>query len=184
MTRKTKHEIYRGPAKRALLVLIFICVSFLAPGCMNDASAKTNSEKVDAMYKKYKLAFPGVPDLSAAELVEKQKKGKVVLVDNRDPGEQTISIIPGAITDKEFVRDLESYKDKTVVVYCTIGSRSGHYTKKLRKQGIDAYNLKGGVLAWAHAGGAFVDSEGKPTKQVHVYGEKWSLLPEGYEPVW
>lgn len=26
--------------------------------------------------------------------------------------------------------------------------------------------------------------EGQPTKRVHVYGRKWSLLPASYKAVW
>jgi hypothetical protein len=62
--------------------------------------------------------------------------------------------------------------------------RSGFFTKKLRKKKINACNLIGGVLAWAHEENIFLDSEGEETKQVHVYGSKWNLLPYGYNAVW
>ena len=118
------------------------------------------------------------------ELIEKMKKEKVILVDNREPEEREVSTIPGSIADKEFEAEIDKYRDAAVVVYCTIGNRSGYYTDRLRQQGIDAYNLKGGVLAWAQAGKLFVDDTGNETNRVHVYGPKWSLLPDGYEPIW
>jgi hypothetical protein len=71
-----------------------------------------------------------------------------------------------------------------IVVYCTIGVRSGRYTKKLIRKGFDAHNLAGGVLAWAHSGGEFVDLKGNRTDTVHVYGEEWDLLPPGYMSTW
>ncbi len=38
-----------------------------------------------------------------------------------------------------------------VVVICKMGGRSAQVTRWLRDQGYDAYNLEGGMLAWAGA---------------------------------
>jgi hypothetical protein len=56
-------------------------------------------------------------------------------------------------------------------------------TKEAQKKNLDAYNLRGGILAWSHAGQKFSRSE-KEILDVHVYGEKWNLIPESYNPVW
>jgi len=93
-------------------------------------------------------------------------------------------MIPGAIDEALFEERIEDYRTDAIVVYCTIGVRSGRYVKRLIKDGYDAYNLKGGILAWAHAGGRFVDKTGKETRRVHVYGKRWNLLPKGYEGIW
>jgi hypothetical protein len=69
-----------------------------------------------------------------------------------------------------------------VVPYCTIGLRSGIYTRELRGQGFEVRNLAGSALAWAHAGLPF-ETEGKATSRVHVFNADWNLLPRGYEPV-
>ncbi|MCK5551872.1 MAG: rhodanese-like domain-containing protein, partial [Deltaproteobacteria bacterium] len=97
--------------------------------------------------------------------------------------EQEVSMLPGAITSEEFEGNMEKYQDKTIVVYCTIGNRSGHYTKHLIEKGIRAYNLRGSILAWIHAGQRLV-SDGEETRRVHVYGRKWNLAPKEYEAVW
>ena len=157
---------------------------FLLPGCLQAETPESNLERMNALYQKSKVQFLETPEISAEDLMERMKKETIVLVDNREKEERVVSKIPGAISVQEFEDNSASYADKTVVVYCTIGDRSGHYTKKLRKQDIDAHNLKGGVLAWAHAGGTFIDSQGNTTNQVHVYGPKWNLLPAGYEAVW
>ena len=57
------------------------------------------------------------------------------------------------------------------------------YAKELVEQGVDVANLKGGVLGWAHADGRFVDPQGGRTQRVHVYGQDWDLLPDGYASV-
>ena len=74
-------------------------------------------------------------------------------------------------------------KNKKIVLYCTIGNRSGRYAKKLRQQKIESYNLVGGILAWAWDEGQLIDSQGL-TKRVHVYGARWNLLPNSYEAVY
>jgi rhodanese-related sulfurtransferase len=156
----------------------------LFPGCPQEKTPASNIERINTLYLQSKQEFAETPEISAEELLEKTKTGTVVLVDNREREERDVSMIPGAISAQSFESDIEKYADTTVVVYCTIGDRSGHYTKKLRSRGIDAYNLKGGVLAWAHAGGTFVDGHGNTTNRVHVYGAKWNLLPEDYSAVW
>ena len=45
------------------------------------------------------------------------------------------------------------------------------------------YVLRGGLLAWVHAGGKVYDKNGE-TRRIHVYGRKWNLGPRDYEGVW
>lgn len=183
MIKHSEHAcITRGIATIALgFCSIFL---FLLLGCQEEGNSGTNIERVNILYQQSKSQFPETPDISAGELIEKKEAEMIILVDNRKKEEMAISMIPGAISVQEFEDNIDRYASKTVVVYCTIGDRSGHYTKRLRKQDIDAYNLKGGVLSWAHAGGTFLDSQGERTRLVHVYGSKWNLLPDGYEAVW
>ncbi|HHI77420.1 MAG TPA: rhodanese-like domain-containing protein [Gammaproteobacteria bacterium] len=48
---------------------------------------------------------------------------------------------------------LEKYKDRPVILVCRSGSRSGMAAGMLRKAGFQqAYNLRGGMLAWENAG--------------------------------
>ncbi len=171
--------------RHAALVVGILAISLVLPiGCIEAEDTGSNIAKVDALYRKSKLDFPQVPDISAAELIEKMKTEKIILVDDREAPEQRVSMIPGAVPASDFERDIDGYANTTIVVYCTIGDRSGHYTQALQRRGIDAHNLKGGVLAWSHAGGTYVDGQGKETNRVHVYGRKWNLLAEGYTPVW
>lgn len=147
--------------------------------CGQDAKEQTKA--IEDMYKDYKRSFAEVPDVEPVELMVDADK-KVLFVDVRSPEEQAVSMIPGAITQKEFERDAEQYRLRRVVTYCTIGYRSGLYAKDLRKEGWDAHNLRGSILAWVHDGGELVNGAGK-TRKVHVYGPKWDLLPAGYEAV-
>lgn len=100
-----------------------------------------------------------------------------------------MSTIPGAISRAEFeARDRASLgADTTVVAFCTIGARSGTYTKQLRQQGVKAFNLRGCILAWANEGqplvtcGAPPGREPTPTRRLHVFAKSWALAPPDYE---
>jgi rhodanese-related sulfurtransferase len=125
---------------------------------------------------------PPPPFISAAEVAALVRDGGCVLVDARSAKEQKVSMIPGAVTADEIRAALAGLGGRKLIVYCTVGVRSGDMARKLRNDGIDAYNLRGGVLAWARAQEAFA-CQGKPTKSVHVFGSAWNVLPAGYTPV-
>jgi sodium/bile acid cotransporter 7 len=139
--------------------------------------------KVETMYENYKKDFPEVSDVSAEEALALTGQSVPVFVDVRDPSEQTVSMLPGAITEEEFLKNLSAYRDRMVIGYCTISYRSGKLAQKLQKKGIQMLNLRGGILAWLHAGGK-IYRDGMPTNQVHVYGKTWNLAPSGYEVLW
>lgn len=147
------------------------------------AGTDTTWARVEELYAGYREAFPEVVDITVPVLVAMRETTTVVLVDVRSREEQAVSMIPGAITRKEFEDSADEYRGTTVVAYCTIGYRSGRYTRELQKKGWNAYNLRGSVLAWAHAGLPFVNAEGE-TRAVHVYGALWNLLPPEYVATW
>lgn len=163
-----------------------ILLSISAIHCAPKPVALTAEERVEAiekMYSDYQKGFPEVPEVEPAELAEALAAGSSVLVDVREPREWAVSRISGAITIDAFERDKAQYKDRPIVAYCTIGYRSGQFAQRLSQDGFDASNLRGSILAWAHAGQPLVDDEGETTR-VHVYGPQWDLLPDGFESVW
>ena len=128
--------------------------------------------------------FPDIQEITPRELSKRVEKERIVLVDVRTPQERAVSIIPNAISKDDFESAPAQYAGRTVVTYCTIGYRSGLYAKELEERGIPATNLKGSILAWVNDGLPVVTADGNLTRRVHVYGPRWSLLPDGYEPVW
>ncbi len=148
-----------------------------------DLTPEQRFEAVEKMYSEYQKGFPEVPEVQPAELAEALADGSTVLVDVREPREWDVSRIPGAITLDAFERDKAKYKDRPIIAYCTIGYRSGQFAQRLSKDGFDASNLRGSILAWAHAGQPLVNDDGETTR-VHVYGPQWDLLPDGFESVW
>ncbi|MCO4774326.1 MAG: rhodanese-like domain-containing protein [Deltaproteobacteria bacterium] len=139
-------------------------------------------EAVDEMYEVYRRAFAAVPEVRAEELKQRLEEGqRVVLVDVRGAEERAVSMLPGALSVEEY--EAAAAPGDAVVVYCTIGARSGNYALELMERGVDVENLVGSVLAWTHVGGELV-GEGGATKRVHVYGAQWDLAANGYEAVW
>ena len=92
-------------------------------------------------------------EISVQELKEKMDQGEPFkLIDVREPDEADICEIGGELipmgTIMDRVEDLP--KDRPLVVHCRSGKRSGKIVEKLEEQGFDnAYNLKGGILAWS-----------------------------------
>ena len=148
-----------------------------------DMTDTEKSAKITAMYQDYKKDFPSVQDIEPAEAMRLFQDGQALFIDVREEKEQTVSMLPGAITEKQFLKDPKQYQDRTLIGYCTISYRSGKLAEKLKAQGITLLNLKGGLLAWAHAGGK-VYNQNSETKRIHVYGKKWNLGPKDYEAVW
>ena len=150
-----------------------------------DDSREERLARIDSMYAGYRAeAFAGVREIDPNSIAAVAPDRPVLLVDCREDDERAVSIIEGAISKAEFEANADRYRDRTVVAYCTIGYRSGVYVKSLQAQGLDAYNLEGGVLAWAHADRAFVDAQGHKTHRVHVYGAEWELLPSSHASVY
>ena len=163
-----------------LLCLIIFSQTPVASASLTDAAKK---RKIDAMYEGYKKHFPKVKDFSAEQILQLMDRERIIFVDIRKTKEQAVSMITGAITETEFTRNPSAYRDYIVIGYCTIGSRSGKLARKLKKKGISMFNMRGGILAWLHAGG-IVHKDGKPVNRVHVYGRKWNLAPSAMKSVW
>lgn len=151
---------------------------------MSISHGDTAVQKIEAMYRQYRREFRDVPDVTAADLRSLLDSGEVLVVDVRDANERAVSTIPGVISAEEFQRSHHDHRDVSVVTYCTIGYRSGLFADELRQRGVPAFNLSGGILAWCHADGQLVTPTGESTKRVHVYGQRWNLLPAGYVAVW
>lgn len=173
---------------RPLLLTLVSAVALVACAEPPDNLLSQNErrERIEELYREYRQDFPEAPEVDVEELVRmrRDKDQDVIVVDAREPEERAVSIIPGAISKDQFQEAEDEYKDKTIVAYCTIGYRSGQLVEELRAKNLDAYNLKGSILAWTHAGQPVVDPEGSETKRVHTYGRRWALLPDGYEAVY
>lgn len=97
-------------------------------------------------------------DLTAAQFKEKMKDPGIVILDVRTPQETAAGKIKGAKEIDFLAGNFEEKingldKDKTYLVYCRSGNRSGSAGKIMSKNGFkQVYNLKGGYMGWQAAG--------------------------------
>ena len=97
-------------------------------------------------------AGPGVPETTVEELKARvDAKKPFFLLDVREPHEYQISRIAGStlIPLGQLPNRLaEIPRDQEIIVQCKSGQRSARAVTLLKENGIEAKNLKGGILAW------------------------------------
>lgn len=142
-----------------------------------------HASEVMSLYKTYQKKFPLVTEISAVKAISLASTDNVIFIDVRSKKEQLVSMIPGAISHTTFAKNAEDHRGNIIVAYCTIGYRSGKFAQKYRDQGFHTMNLAGGILQWIHNGGT-INKNNEPTRNVHVYGKKWNLVPKGYHAIW
>ena len=99
-------------------------------------------------------AAPTVPTMTVHELKELREAGdNHFLLDVREPHEQSISRIEGAVLiplGELDQRSAELPRDKRILVHCKSGGRSARAVSLLRDQGFEnVWNISGGIIAWA-----------------------------------
>ena len=122
------------------------------------------------------------PVISAAEIRALQNdpnhQNSFVIVDVRSKSETDVSMIPGALTKSEFEEAANQHQGKLVIIYCTIGVRSGSYATSLIRKGWQAFNYKGSILDWCQNKHPLM-ADGSETNKVHTYNRRYSV-PDNY----
>lgn len=94
-------------------------------------------------------------ELSPERVAELWGRGEVQLIDVREPYEHEAGRIEGArhIALERLSSETETIdRDRPVVFHCRLGARSAMATQAFRAADYDAYNMTGGLAAWADAG--------------------------------
>ena len=84
------------------------------------------------------------------EELSKMGADSYALVDIRDETAYIYGHIPGAVNVPEDKLDALP-QGKSVVLYCRVGLKSAELAEKLRADGVKAYSLQGGYVAWLRA---------------------------------
>jgi len=118
--------------KKLILTLIMVCMTWsLALAAAKDVTAK-----------------------DAKALMDKNKN--IFLLDVRTPQENSQGRLPGTvlIPINEIERRIaEVPKNKTIMVYCAVGSRSKPVAEFLSRNGYkDVYNMTDGIVGWYRNG--------------------------------
>ncbi|MDB5102560.1 MAG: rhodanese domain protein [Fibrobacteres bacterium] len=176
------------PRSKYALAAILAVASLLLP-YPGSAQAPSRTEKLESRLRVAILKATKdltVPIIKAEALKAIIDDTNLILIDVRKPREQEVSMLPHAISTALFSATYRHGipKEKRLVVYCTIGYRSGKYAEELAKQGVKAENLEGGVLAWSFAGGKFFTwnsvHELVETNRIHVYDPEWNIVHPDY----
>jgi phage shock protein E len=95
-------------------------------------------------------------DFDVATAASLRGRNEVVMLDVRTPEEYAQGHIPGVVLiplDQVPNRLADIPKDKTVIVTCQSGNRSGQAAKLLREKGYtNIHNMLGGFTAWEKDG--------------------------------
>ena len=121
-----------------------------------------------AMAQKCRLQYLRVPFVTADEFEAGLDSERWAIVDVRPEWERRISSIPGAFSLETFESCIDMYRTRKILTVCTVGCRSAAYARQLRAEGLSAYSLYGGLLAWTLQGRTAVDEHGRPTRSVAV----------------
>lgn len=134
--------------KKRLLFLMTILLLGLLAACGAPAAPVATDNELD---------LSTLPEVIDAQTVAAIKdRDDVLLIDVREPFEYDEGHIPGiTLIPMNSVpsRLSEIPTDKTVVLACRSGNRSGQVFQYLKAQGFtNIHNLEGGIVAWQGAG--------------------------------
>lgn len=144
------------------------------------AASAAEAQSAESLRPAIAARFPDVPWVDTGRLARwLRSEREVVLLDARQPEEFAVSHLAGARRidpDHPDIDGLGLRRDARVVVYCSVGWRSGGVADRLMRAGYrDVYNLEGGIFAWANEGRE-VQRDGRAVRQVHPYDSTWGRL--------
>lgn len=94
-------------------------------------------------------------ELPPERVKEMLDRGEIELIDVREQYEWDAGRIAGAKhieLERLASRAEELPRDRPIVFQCRLGARSAMATEAFRASGYEAYNLTGGIAAWADSG--------------------------------
>ena len=129
--------------------------------------------------EKIRRDFPGIPQISTETLaIAIERRSPTLTIDCRTPEEFAVSHIPGAV-HATTVDEVKAFAapDAEIVVYCSVGYRSGKLVSRLGEAGFHgAKNLEGSIFTWANEDRPLVDGSGAATSTVHPHSKHWGKL--------
>lgn len=161
-------------------ILILIFIMFFS----KVTNAQIKSKAFDSLL--HIMVTKSVPMVECEGL---KKMKNVILLDTRERREYEVSHLKDAqwVGYENF--DLNNMKnvskDANIVVYCSIGVRSGKIGEKLMQAGFkNVHNFNGSIFEWVNQGNPVYDMAGKPTNKIHGYNRKWGVWCNNGEKVY
>jgi len=135
---------------KRLLPLLLLTVLFAC----NQPSATEKAATAETVTTEAQPAGPVYEDIDPIDFADRIGAPNTVILDVRTPAETAGGVIEGAIEldyrAPDFADEVAKLdKDKTYLVYCASGGRSGKACSAMQGMGFrEVYNLKGGYKAW------------------------------------
>ncbi len=133
--------------KKLVLMMVLLTAVLLA-ACGGAAETAVPAADIDV------ASLPATIDVQTVDSVK--DRDDVVLIDVREQWEYDEGHIPGITLipmNEVPARLSEIPTDKTVILTCRSGNRSGQVAEFLRGEGYDnVHNMEGGIIAWEAAG--------------------------------
>ncbi len=156
--------------KRILLLLLLFIFIGTAHG--------QNPEGFDKMAENMAGNMDLVITMKEVQKLQKENKS-ITFLDTREYAEYKVSHMKSAIfvgykkINWDKIRKLD--KDAVIVIYCSVGYRSGKIAEKMQDLGFtNAKNLYGGLFNWANNGGLVSTTMGTNTNEIHGFSKNWS----------
>jgi rhodanese-related sulfurtransferase len=135
---------------------------------------QVESSSYDRMLKKRLPKNVPIVDVNQVDVSD----SSIVYLDTRELCEFEVSHIENAQYIGYKKANLEAVlklpKETKIIVYCSIGYRSGKISKELIDDGFtNVHNLYGGIFEWSNQERPLVDNNGNSTVKVHPYNKKW-----------
>jgi rhodanese-related sulfurtransferase len=155
-------------------ILIPIIILLFTTSC--NKTEQVESGMYDFLLKS--LISGTVPSITVDDLKE-LNSDNILILDARELAEFRVSRIENAVHvghENFDANKIDSFdRDRTVIVYCSVGVRSEIVGEKLQDAGFrDVKNLYGGIFEWVNRGEVVVDREGV-TQNIHPYNRFWGI---------
>jgi rhodanese-related sulfurtransferase len=126
----------------------------------------------------YDSEFPDIRTITTEELAASLGSSRPpILLDARSPEEYAVShirnaqLVNASTFSRDDVDDIE--RDREVVVYCSIGHRSGKVARRMRQMGfVNVRNLHGGIFSWYNEERPVFSRE-TPVDRIHPFDWLW-----------
>lgn len=157
--------------------IICMLLAIVGVGCHPAPAQRGEFTDVEFNQMAESMGNPSVAFIQQSEL---QPTAKTILLDAREPKEYEVSHIDGAILAGYDDFDLSAFENRfgindTIVVYCSVGYRSGKVAEQLQSAGYrNVFNLYGGLFAWANEGRPLAGPTPGQTQKVHGFNKKWA----------
>lgn len=163
-----------------LLLLLISCSEPTPQDLPARDPSRPDSTEWTQIKARIRSTFPSVREVSTEELARELASAttaeeRPVLIDARPTNEYVVSHLEGAICMGPGVLDTIP-KDRSIVVYCSVGYRSAELARRLDRLGyMDVRNLEGSIFEWANEGRPLYSGD-RRVQKVHPYDSEWGRL--------